>query len=65
MGLCWGVDIDIRAHNREAIEHHPMFHRISMIQGSSTSPEIIQQVVSRADGKQKVLVSSLTVNIDV
>src|SRR5437016_6504592 len=30
-----GVDIDIRAHNREAIEAHPMFKRISMIQGSS------------------------------
>ncbi len=51
-----GVDIDIRAHNREAIEAHPMFKRISMIQGSSIEPEIIEQVKAKAQGKQNVLV---------
>ena len=51
-----GVDIDIRAHNREAIEAHPMFRRISMIQGSSIAPEIIEQVKVAAAGKQRVLV---------
>lgn len=51
-----GVDIDIRAHNREAIEAHPMFKRISMIQGSSIAPEIIDQVKAKAAGKQRVLV---------
>lgn len=51
-----GVDIDIRAHNREAIEAHPMAKRISMIQGSSIAPEIIAQVKARAAGKQRVLV---------
>lgn len=51
-----GVDIDIRAHNREAIEAHPMFKRISMIQGSSIAPEIIEQVQVKAAGKQRVLV---------
>ena len=30
-----GVDIDIRSHNREAIEAHPLSHLIDMIQGSS------------------------------
>lgn len=50
------VDIDIRAHNREAIEAHPMFKRITMIQGSSIAPEIIEQVRARAAGKQRVLV---------
>jgi cephalosporin hydroxylase len=50
------VDIDIRSHNREAIESHPMFKRISMIQGSSIAPDIIEQVKSRAAGKQKILV---------
>ena len=39
-----GIDIDIRAHNREAIEAHPMASRIQMIQGSSIAPEIIAQV---------------------
>ena len=51
-----GVDIDIRAHNREAIEKHPMFKRISMIQGSSVAPEIIEQVKAKAVGKRRVLV---------
>lgn len=51
-----GLDIDIRAHNREAIEAHPMFKRISMIQGSSIAPEIVEQVKTKAEGKQKILV---------
>ncbi len=52
-----GVDIDIRAHNREAIEAHPMFKRIAIIQGSSIAPEIIEQVKAKATGKQKILIS--------
>jgi cephalosporin hydroxylase len=51
-----GVDIDIRTHNREAIEAHPMFKRISMIQGSSIAPETIEQVKAKVEGKQRVLV---------
>lgn len=51
-----GVDIDIRTHNREAIETHPMAKRISMIQGSSITPEIIAQVKAMAAGKHRVLV---------
>lgn len=51
-----GLDIDIRAHNREAIEAHPMFKRISMIQGSSIAPEIIEQVKAKAAGKERILV---------
>jgi len=51
-----GVDIDIRAHNREAIEAHPMAKRISMVQGSSIAPEIVEQVCARAVGKKRVLV---------
>lgn len=39
-----GIDIDIREHNRTAIEAHPMASKIAMIQGSSIAPEIIQQV---------------------
>src|SRR5674476_1173637 len=51
-----GVDIDIRAHNRAAIEAHPMFQRISMIQGSSIAPEIIEQVQAVAANHSRVLV---------
>jgi len=55
-GEVLGVDIDIRPHNRKAIEEHPMSRRISMIQGSSIAPEIVAQVVERAKGKQRILV---------
>ena len=51
-----GVDIDIRAHNREALEAHPMFKRITMIQGSSIAPDIIEQVKAKAANKQRILV---------
>ena len=45
-----GIDIDIRAHNRAAIEAHPMFRRISMIEGSSVAPEVIEQVRAARGG---------------
>lgn len=51
-----GIDIDIRAHNRSAIEAHPMASRIQMIQGSSIAPETIEQVRSIAKNYQRVLV---------
>ncbi|NNU43663.1 cephalosporin hydroxylase family protein [Ramlibacter montanisoli] len=51
-----GIDIDIRPHNREAIEAHPMASRIQMIQGSSIAPEIVQQVKDAARGYRRVLV---------
>jgi cephalosporin hydroxylase len=51
-----GVDIDIRAHNRSAIEAHPMFKRIALIQGSSVDPGIVAQVKALAAGRQRVLV---------
>jgi cephalosporin hydroxylase len=51
-----GIDIDIRAHNRTAIEGHPMVRRIAMIQGSSIAPEVISQVKAKAAGKRSVLV---------
>ena len=51
-----GVDIDIRAHNREAVETHPMASRITMIQGSSTATEIVEQVQKLAEGRERILV---------
>ncbi len=51
-----GLDIDIRAHNRVAIEAHPMASRIQMIQGSSIEPEIIAQVKNIAAKYSRVLV---------
>lgn len=51
-----GIDIDIRAHNRAAIEAHPMSHRIDMIQGSSVAADIVAQVHEIAKGYLRVLV---------
>ena len=51
-----GIDIDIRAHNRQAIEAHPMASRIQMIQGSSVAPEIIAQVHAVAANYSRILV---------
>ena len=51
-----GIDIDIRQHNRAAIEAHPMASRIEMIQGSSIAVDIIAQVKARAEGLGTVLV---------
>lgn len=51
-----GIDIDIREHNRAAIEKHPMASRIQMIQGSSIAPEIIDQVKDIAKNYQRILI---------
>jgi len=51
-----GIDIDIRAHNRAAIEAHPMASRIQMVQGSSVAPDTIAAVHAAAAGYQRVLV---------
>ncbi len=51
-----GIDIDIRSHNREAIESHPMSHFIKMIQGSSTDSDIIAQVHEYAANHERILI---------
>jgi len=51
-----GVDVDIRPHNRTAIESHPLARRIEMIEGSSISPAIVASVHERAKGCGSVLV---------
>jgi cephalosporin hydroxylase len=51
-----GIDIDIRPHNREAIEAHPMSSRIQMIEGSSVALDVVQQVRSIAAGYRTVMV---------
>ncbi len=50
------VDIDIRAHNRAAIDAHPMRSRIEMIEGSSIAPEVIDQVKAFAADYSRILV---------
>lgn len=55
-GRVIGIDIEIRPHNRAAIEAHPLSDRITLIEGSSTAPEIVAQVKSQVQPGETVLV---------
>jgi cephalosporin hydroxylase len=55
-GKVIGVDIEIRPHNRKAIEAHPMAKRIALVEGNSTSPEVVAQVKKLIPEGSKVLV---------
>lgn len=47
-----GIDIDVRPHNRSAIENHILSHRIKLIEGSSIAPDIVARVRALAEGKR-------------
>ena len=51
-----GIDIDIRAHNRAAIEAHPMFKRIAMIEGSSIDAGVVEQVHQHVASAKRIMV---------
>lgn len=55
-GRIIGIDIEIRPHNRKAIEEHPLFDRITLVEGSSTAPDIVAQVKSLVKPGETVLV---------
>lgn len=51
-----GIDIDIRPHNRRAIEAHPLSPWIEMVGGSSTDPSVASRVRTAAQAYERVLV---------
>jgi cephalosporin hydroxylase len=51
-----GVDIDIRSHNRAAIDAHPLRHMIHVIQGSSVATAVAEQISAHAAGCERVMV---------
>lgn len=51
-----GIDIDIRSHNRSAIESHPMYRKITMLEGSSIASDIAEQVRAIAARHKTVMV---------
>lgn len=55
-GRVISVDIEIRAHNRKAIEAHPLKKRITLIEGSSVAPETLQEVKKLLFPGEKVMV---------
>ena len=55
-GEVLGIDIEVRPHNRKAIEQHKMSKRIKMIKGSSIADNVVKKVLGFTKGKNKVLV---------
>jgi cephalosporin hydroxylase len=55
-GRVIGVDVEIRPHNREAVEAHPMASLITMVEGDSTSPEVVDQVRALVKPSETVLI---------
>lgn len=55
-GRVVGIDINIREHNKKAIEKHPLFKRITMIENSSIDEKTVDKVYKIAKGKQKIIV---------
>lgn len=51
-----GIDIDIRPHNRTAIEAHPMYKRITMLEGSSIDKDIVDHVRQLAEKHKTIMV---------
>lgn len=51
-----GVDVDIRAHNRAALDAHPMRSRIELVEGSSIDAATVERVHALARGHERVMV---------
>ena len=51
-----GIDIDIRKHNLDAINGHPMANRIKMIQGSSVGENTVAEVFRFASNFRNIMV---------
>lgn len=55
-GKVLGIDIEIREHNRKAIENHSLFKRIEMIENSSIDKETIKKITEFSQGFNKIMV---------
>jgi len=55
-GEVLGIDVDIRGHNREAIETHPLARRIGMIEGSSLDEAVLAEARQAAAAVERVMV---------
>jgi cephalosporin hydroxylase len=55
-GRVIGIDIEVRPHNRTAIEEHPLSHLITLVEGSSVDSSTVDQVASLVQPGETVLV---------
>ena len=54
-GQVIGIDVTIPAHNREAIMSTPVSHRITLVEGSSSDPEIFESISSQIPKGSNIL----------
>jgi len=55
-GRVIGIDIEIRPHNRKAIEEHPLYPHIELIESNSIDPGTVEQIKSKLNSTEKVMV---------
>lgn len=55
-GRVIGIDVEIRPHNRKAIEGHELFEYITLLEGSSIAESIVNQVKSMVENEETTLV---------
>lgn len=55
-GRVIGIDVDIRPHNRDSIESHPLSKRIDLFQGSSVDPDLVARIAGEIKGAERVMV---------
>lgn len=55
-GKVIGIDIDIRAHNRDSIERHPMSKRIVLIEGASTDSAVLAKIKAQVPAGASVMI---------
>ena len=55
-GRVIGIDIEIRPHNRKAIEAHPLFPFITLIEGNSVEPAVVEKVREQISETDKTLI---------
>ena len=54
-GKVIGIDVTIPNHNKQAILNTPVSHRITLVEGSSTDPEVFDQIASQIPEGSKIL----------
>jgi len=55
-GKVIGVDIDIRGHNRDSVDRHPIAKRVILIEGPSTEPTTLGKVRAEIPAAAAVMV---------
>ena len=55
-GKVIGIDVEIRSHNRKAIEEHELFEYIKLFEGNSTDPKVVDSVISKVKPDENVIV---------